>query len=84
MYAELMLLLLMLQMLGNNHHLVAIDLPGHGASSTPPAEQELTIEYALESIKLVCQSKEFEISTMRTALAIADTLYMRCVCGSGC
>ncbi|PVD24384.1 hypothetical protein C0Q70_14866 [Pomacea canaliculata] len=43
------------KMLGNNHHLVAIDLPGHGASSTPPAEQELTIEYALESIKLFAE-----------------------------
>ena len=47
-------LCLVLQNLPKEYHLVALDMPGHGASTTPPASQELTLEFAMEIIKRVC------------------------------
>ena len=46
-----------LQNLPKEYHLVAMDMPGHGASTTPPASQELGLQFGMDTIKRVCRAK---------------------------
>ncbi|KAK7101528.1 monoacylglycerol lipase ABHD6-like [Littorina saxatilis] len=37
--------------LPKEYHIVAMDMPGHGATSTPPESQDLSLDFAMETIK---------------------------------
>lgn len=37
--------------LPSDYHLIALDMPGHGASSTPPDNQDLSINFAMTTVK---------------------------------